>query len=172
MRTGLIAALGLALACDSGSGDPSASPLPVGTGLLILTDAAGTVDTVPLDTAYVTGPTAVPWNGGTYEVDAVHHVQYNFYLVVGLRGDEFARMPGNRTYPIGPTSTGGIYADLARDGDLFVADSGSVRVRRFGGGRTEWTVTVRLLDPNSPPPAYLRLVAKMVAERPDTTSPP
>lgn len=127
---------------------------------------------MPLDTAYVTGPTAVPWNGGTYEVDAVYHIRYDFYLVVGLRGDEFARMPGSRTYPIGTTSTGGIYADLWRDADNFLADSGSVRVRRLAGGKTEWTVTIRLLDPNTPPPAYLRLVATMVAERPDTTSVP
>ncbi len=172
MRTALIAALALALACDGGPGEPSDTPLPVGTGLLVLTDAAGTVDTVLLDTAYVTGPTAVPWNGGTYEVDAVYFVQYDFNLVVGLRGDEFSAMPGSTTYPIGVTGPRVVYAGLRWNADDFLADSGSVRVRKLGGGRTEWTVTVRLLDPNNPPPAYLRLVAKMVAERPDTASVP
>lgn len=172
MRTALIAALALALACDGGPGEPSGTPLPVGTGLLVLTDAAGTVDTVPLDTAYVDGPQPVPWNGGTYEVDAVYFVQYDFNLVVGLRGDEFSAMPGSTTYPIGVTGPRVVYAGLRWNGDDFLADSGSVRVRKLGGGRTEWTVTVRLLDPNNPPPTYLRLVATMVAERPDTTSVP
>ena len=172
MRTAFIAALTVALACDGGPGEPSGTPLPVGTGLLLLTDAAGPVDTVPLDTAYVDGPQAVPWNGGTYEVDAVYFVQYDFNLVVGLRGDEFSAMPGSTTYPIGVTGPRVVYAGLRWNGDDFLADSGSVRVRKLGGGRTEWTVTVRLLDPNNPPPAYLRLVAKMVAERPDTTPVP